>query len=61
MSEIHQGLAVARLIFNKDRTEDGLISSLLKEALALRESIKAVDKMADTLNALGSLKQARCT
>jgi len=57
LSEICQGLAVARLIFNTDRTEDGVIMSLLKEALELREKMQATDKMADTVNSLGMLKQ----
>lgn len=57
LSEICQGLAVARLIFNTDRSEDSEIAMLLKEALELRELIESTDKMAETLNSLGMLKQ----
>ena len=57
LSEVCQGLAVARLIFNTDRAEDALILELLKEALELREEARLADKMADTLNSLGTLRQ----
>ena len=57
MSEVLQGLALARLIFNRERSEDGLISSLLKEALVLREDLRDISKMADTLNSIGMLRQ----
>ena len=57
MAEVLQGLAVARLIFNPERTEDTLIASLLKTALELRELIRDAAKMADTLNSIGSLRQ----
>ena len=57
LSEVCQGLAVARLIFNTDRAEDALILELLKEALELREGARLTDKMADTLNSLGTLRQ----
>ena len=46
MSEVCQGLAVARLIFNKERTEDALISSLLKRALVPHTAIEAIPWMA---------------
>lgn len=57
MSEICQGLAVARLIFNTHRSEDVEIHKLLMEALELREIMQLPDKMAETLNSLGMLKQ----
>jgi len=57
MSEVLQGLALARLIFNQERGEDALISALLKAALDLREDMRDAAKMADTLNSIGSLRQ----
>ena len=57
LSEVKQGLALARLIFNKDRSEDGVISSLLKDALSLREEMRDLAKMAESLNSLGALRQ----
>ena len=52
-----QGLALARLIFNRDRGEDVAIEALLLKALALREILKDKAKLAETQNSLGSLAQ----
>lgn len=38
LSEVFQGLSVARLIFNTNRSEDSLIETSLHEALELRRS-----------------------
>lgn len=57
MSEVCQGLALTRLIFNTDRSEDGEIEALLNEAQALRQKANLRAALADTMNALGSLKQ----
>ena len=57
LSECLQGLAVARLIFNEDRSEDAKIAALLGRALELREGNGMKEKAAETLNSLGSLKQ----
>ena len=58
LSESCQGLALARLIFNQDRSEDDHISALLHEALKLRDQVlKDKAKTADTQNAIGSLAQ----
>jgi len=57
MSEVCHGLGCARLIFNTDRSEDRTIEELLKEALQLRQAHNLRPQLADTYNALGSLKQ----
>jgi len=57
MSEVCQGLALTRLIFNTDRSEDGTIETLLKEALHLRQEHGLRPQLAETYNAMGSLKQ----
>ena len=57
LSEVKQGLGVTRLIFNTDRSEDGLILDYLLTALQLRELTGDKVKMSDTLNSLGTLKQ----
>jgi len=57
MSEVCQGLALARLIFNTDRSEDQTIEALLREALQLRKEHNLRKDLAETYNALGSLKQ----
>ena len=56
LSEVLQGLSVARLIFNKDRSGDHLIEKHLNEALELRKAAGLFMKVADTLNSLGMLK-----
>ena len=57
-SEIWMGLALTRLIFNGDkRSEDGTIKKLLNKALALRKEAELLMPLAETHNALGSLKQ----
>jgi len=60
LSEVKQGLGVTRLIFNTDRSEDGLILEYLRTALQLRELAGDKVKMSDTLNSLGMLKQRQC-
>jgi hypothetical protein len=57
MSEVCQGLALTRLIFNTHRSEDGEIESLLHEAQTLRQEAGLRAPLAETMNALGSLKQ----
>ena len=58
LSDVCQGLALARLVHNgNDRAEDTTISTLLKEALSLREETRQNDKIAETLNSLGALRQ----
>ena len=57
LSECSQGLALSRLIFNRDRGEDVIIEALLREALKLRETLHDKGKVADTENSLGALAQ----
>ena len=57
LSECAQGLALARLIFNRDRGEDATIEALLREALSFRTTLKEWAKVAETENSLGSLAQ----
>lgn len=61
LSEVLQGLALARLVHNKDRSEDTEIARLLKESLSLREELRANAQIAETLNSLGSLRQKQRT
>jgi len=51
------GLALTRLIFNEKRTEDKKIDRLLQQSLALREEAGLHEPLAETHNALGSLRQ----
>lgn len=55
-SDVLQGLAVTRLIHNRDRNEDTIIAHLLLEALQLREEAQDMAKIADTLHGIGTLK-----
>ena len=57
LSECAQGLALARLIFNRDRGEDTTIEALLREALSFRTTLRDKAKLAETENSLGSLAQ----
>ena len=57
MAEVCQGLGVTRLIFNTTRDEDGEIEQLLIEAQHLRQKAGLHAALAETFNALGSLKQ----
>ena len=57
LSECAQGLALARLIFNRDRGEDATIEALLREALSFRTTLRDKAKLAETENSLGSLAQ----
>ena len=57
LSECAQGLALARLIFNRDRGEDATIEALLREALSIRTTLRDKAKLAETENSLGSLAQ----
>lgn len=57
LSEVCHGLGLTKLIFNTDRSEDEEIFALLKEAMELRQEGKLSVALADTFNALGSLKQ----
>lgn len=57
MAEVCQGLGVTRLIFNTHRDEDGEIEQLLIEAQHLRQKAGLRASLAETFNALGSLKQ----
>jgi len=57
LSEVCQGLALTRLIFNTDRSEDSMIEELLKTALHLRQEHHLRPQLAETYNAFGSLKQ----
>ena len=58
LSEVCQGLALARLIFNgNNRDEDATIQDYLRQALKLRQTLKNKPKIADTLNSLGALAQ----
>ena len=58
LSECCQGLALARLIFNgNNRDEDATITSMLEEALRMREALGAKLKIAETRNSLGALAQ----
>jgi hypothetical protein len=58
LSEVCQGLALSRLIFNgNNREEDDTIADYLRQALKLRQTLKDKPKIADTQNSLGALAQ----
>lgn len=57
LSEACMGLAVARLIFNSDRSEDGEIGALLGIAVTLRQESKDKAGVSATFNSLGMLKE----
>ena len=56
-ADVLSGLAVTRLIFNKDRSEDAIIEEQLQQALQIREATQDSKGVADVLNSAGSLKQ----
>jgi len=57
LSDVLQGLGVARVIYDKTRKYDKLTEDRLREALQLREVAQLKKGQAETLNSLGSLKQ----
>lgn len=57
LSAVAQSRGVAHVIFCKTREQDGRIEALLTEALGLRRDAAMPLGEAETLNALGSLKQ----
>lgn len=57
LAAVNHGLGVTRLIFNTHRGEDGEIETLLNEAKQLWKGAGLRAELADTYNALGSLKQ----
>lgn len=58
LTAIWMGLALTRLIFNGDkRSEDRKIDKILAQALKLREDAGLLGPLAETHNALGSLRQ----